>query len=286
MKLRAKLVIWGLLPLLAGFIVEATYANISESHALYQGIDTKAKSVGALLANVLAVDVALKDNKAAEEILTYLERDIDFSFAVAFDDKGGIVGQRGDQNAFQANKAKLRLDEEPRMQMDGDLLVSFFPIKDRGKLIGGVGFGLTLNHIAADVSSARWRLMLIALLFGALGASATAAAANRTVKQVELVLDHVERLGRGDLQSRCELTPTTRSAGSPRRPTRPRRISRPRRTPTVRAPRSSWRPATSCARRSTCCSTWFAAWARATSARTCRSSATTRPGSWARACSG
>ena len=70
MKLRAKLVIWGLLPLLAGFVVEATYASISESHALYQGIDSKAKAVGALLANVLAVDVALKDNKAAEEILS------------------------------------------------------------------------------------------------------------------------------------------------------------------------------------------------------------------------
>ena len=120
MKLRAKLVIWGLLPLLAGFVVEATYANISESHALYQGIDTKAKSVGALLANVLAVDVALKDNKAAEEILAYLERDADFSFAVAFDEKGGIVGQRGDLNAFQANRSKLRLDEEPRMQMEGE----------------------------------------------------------------------------------------------------------------------------------------------------------------------
>ena len=90
--------------------------------------------------------------------------------------------------------------------MEGTLLTAFYPIKDRGKLIGGVGLGFTLNHIAADVSSARWRLMLIALLFGALGASATAAAANRTVKQVELVLDHVERLGRGDLQSRCELT--------------------------------------------------------------------------------
>jgi methyl-accepting chemotaxis protein len=206
MKLRAKLVIWGLLPLLAGFVVEATYANISESHALYQGIDSKAKAVGALLANVLAVDVALKDNKAAEEILTYLERDVDFSFAVAFDEKGGIVGQRGDLNAFQANRSKLRLDEEPRQQMDGGLLTAFYPIKDRGKLIGGVGMGFTLNHIAADVSSARWRLLLIALLFGALGAAATAAAANRTVKQVELVLDHVERLGRGDLQSRCELT--------------------------------------------------------------------------------
>jgi len=206
MKLRAKLVIWGLLPLLAGFVVEATYANISESHALYQGIDSKAKSVGGLLANVLAVDVALKDNKAADEILTYLERDADFNFAVAFDDKGGIVGQRGDLNAFQANRSKLRLDEESRTEMDGSLLTAFYPIKDRGKLIGGVGLGFTLNHIAADVSSARWRLMLIALLFGALGAAATTVAANRTVKQVELVLDHVERLGRGDLQSRCELT--------------------------------------------------------------------------------
>ncbi len=206
MKLRAKLVIWGLLPLLAGFVVEATYANISESHALYQGIDSKAKAVGALLANVLAVDVALKDNKAAEEILSYLERDIDFSFAVAFDEKGAVVGQRGDPNAFQASKSKLRLDEEARMQMEGSLLTAFYPIKDRGKLIGGVGMGFTLNHIAADVSAARWRLLLIALLFGALGAAATAAAANRTVKQVELVLDHVERLGRGDLQSRCELT--------------------------------------------------------------------------------
>ena len=68
---------------------------------------------------MLAVDVALKDNKAAEEILTYLERDVDFSFAVAFDEKGGIVGQRGDLNVFQANRSKLRLDEEPRRKWKG-----------------------------------------------------------------------------------------------------------------------------------------------------------------------
>ncbi len=206
MKLRGKLVIWGLLPLLAGFVVEATYANVSESHALYQGIDTKAKSVGTLLASVLAVDVALADSKAADEIFAYLEHDADFTFGVAFDAKGGIVAQHGDLDAFHANQSGLRLGEEQRVGIEGDLLIGFFPIRDRGKLIGGVGIGFSLHHIAADVSSARWRLMLIALIFGALGAAATGLTANRTVKQVELVLDHVERLGRGDLQSRCELT--------------------------------------------------------------------------------
>jgi methyl-accepting chemotaxis protein len=206
MKLRAKLVIWGLVPLLTGFIVEATYASISESRALYQGIDAKARSVGALLANVLAVDVALKDTKAAEEILSYLQRDADYSFGVAFDEKGALVGQRGDLEAYHTRASMFGMGEEPRMQMDGDLLVGFFPIKDRGKLIGGVGVGFTLHHIAADVSTARGRLLLFALLFGALGAAGTAIAANRTVKQVELVLDHVERLGRGELTSRCELT--------------------------------------------------------------------------------
>jgi methyl-accepting chemotaxis protein len=206
MKLRAKLVIWGLVPLLGGFLVEATYASVSESHALYQGIDAKARSVGALLANVLAVDVALKDEKAASEILAYLDRDADYSFGVALDEKGAVVGQRGDLEAFRARAASFTIGDDARMRMDGDLLTGFFPIKDRGRLIGGVGVGFNLHHIAGDVSSARSRLVLFALLFGALGAAATALVANRTVKQVELVLDHVERLGRGDLKSRCELT--------------------------------------------------------------------------------
>ena len=206
MKLRAKLVIWGLLPLLAGFVVEATYANISESHALYQGIDSKAKAVGALLANVLAVDVALKDNKAAEEILTYLERDVDFSFAVAFDEKGGIVGQRGDLSAFQANRSKLRLDVESRQANGRDPADGVLSDQGSRQADRRRGHGLHAESHRGRCQLGALALMLIALLFGALGAAATAAAANRTVKQVELVLDHVERLGRGDLQSRCELT--------------------------------------------------------------------------------
>src|SRR3954463_14663747 len=95
MKLRAKLLAGGLLPLLAGFVVEATYANISESRALYQGIEAKARSVGTLMVSVLAADVALKDNKAAYDALAYLEKDSDFSFAAVLDDKGGSLAQRG-----------------------------------------------------------------------------------------------------------------------------------------------------------------------------------------------
>ena len=66
MKLRAKLLVGGLLPLLVGFVVEATYANISESHALYQGIEDKARSVGTLMVSVLAAapspDVPVADS--------------------------------------------------------------------------------------------------------------------------------------------------------------------------------------------------------------------------------
>ena len=206
MKLRAKLLVGGLLPLLVGFVVEATYSNFSESHALYQGIDAKARSVGSLMANVLAVDVALKDSKAAYDALAFLERDADFSFGVAYDDKGAVLSQRGNADALAKSQALLRVGGEARVVMADGLLVGFFPVKDRDRTIGGVGLGLSLNQIASDVSAARWRLLLIALVFGALGAAATALAATRTVKQVELVLDHVERLGRGELDSQCALT--------------------------------------------------------------------------------
>ena len=206
MKLRAKLLIGGLLPLLVGFAIEATYANISESRALYQGIEAKATSVGGLMVNVLAADIALKDNKAALDALAYLERDTDFSFAVAVDEKGGIIAQRGNGTAQAASQSSWQLDGEPHVRTTDGLLASFFPVKDRGRLIGGVALGLSLEHIANDVSAARLRLVMIALLFGAVGAALTAYAATRTVKSVELVLDHVERLGRGELDSRCELT--------------------------------------------------------------------------------
>jgi methyl-accepting chemotaxis protein len=206
MKLRAKLLVGGLLPLLVGFVIEATYANISESRALYQGIEAKASSVGGLMVNVLAADIALKDNKAALDALAYLERDSDFSFAVAVDDKGAVLAQRGNADAYRSHESFFQLGADPRMQRESSFLVGFFPVKDRGRLIGGVGLGLSLDQIASDVSAARLRLLMIALLFGAVGAALTLRAADRTVKSVELVLDHVERLGRGELDSRCQLT--------------------------------------------------------------------------------
>src|SRR5689334_6804352 len=114
MKLRAKLLVGGLLPLLVGFVVEATYANLSESRALYQGIEAKARSVGTLMVSVLLADIALKDNKAAYDALAYLERDADYSFAIALDDKGATLAERGNLDALRAsvNTGALRLRED------------------------------------------------------------------------------------------------------------------------------------------------------------------------------
>ena len=204
MKLRAKLVIGGVAPLLVGFIVEASYANSAESRALYQGIEAKAKSLGALMVNVMAADIVLKDQKAAYDALAYLERDADFSFAVAFDEKGTVLAQRGSLDAFHVSQPLLQMADDARMQVEGNLLVGFFPAKDHDRLIGGIGIGFSLSQIASDVSSARWRLLLIALLFGAVGAAVTTVVVTRAVKLIQLVLAHVERLARGDLDSRCE----------------------------------------------------------------------------------
>ena len=205
MKLRAKLLLGGLLPLLIGFVVEAIYANIAESRSLYQGIEAKARSVGALMVNVVAADVALKDNKAAYDALAYLEHDSDFSFAAIIDDKGASLAQRGNLDALRENQELLQLREDVQIKMQGGFLIASLPVRDHDRLTGCLGLGFSLSHMSADVSSARWRLLLIALLFGALGAGITTLAATRTVKSVELVLDHVERLGRGELDSRCEL---------------------------------------------------------------------------------
>jgi methyl-accepting chemotaxis protein len=206
MKLRAKLLLGGLLPLLVGFVVEATYANIAESRALYQGIEAKARSVGTLMVGVMAADIALKDNKAAYESLANLEHDGDIGFAIALDDKGASLAQRGNLDALRANQGALQLREDVLVRMDDGYLIGVFPVRDHNRLTGVVGLGFSLEHITNSVMSARWRLVLIALLFGALGAGITALAATRTVKSVELVLDHVERLGRGELDSRCDLS--------------------------------------------------------------------------------
>ncbi|HET6149994.1 MAG TPA: methyl-accepting chemotaxis protein [Polyangia bacterium] len=205
MKLRAKLLIGGLLPLMVGFVVEGVYADISESRSLYRGIEAKAVSVGALMVNVLAADVALKDSKAAYDALAYLEHDSDFSFAAVLDDKGATLAQRGNLDSLRQNQNLLQVREDEQLKMQDGLLIGSFPVRDHARLIGGLALGFSLGHISSEVSSARWRLLLIALLFGALGATITTLAATRTVQNVELVLDHVERLGRGELESRCEL---------------------------------------------------------------------------------
>jgi hypothetical protein len=95
MKLRTKLLVGGLLPLLLGFVVEASYASVSQSRALYQGVGEKARSLGDLLASVLAPDIALKETKATYDTLAYVERDVDFSFAVVVDGDGAVITQRG-----------------------------------------------------------------------------------------------------------------------------------------------------------------------------------------------
>jgi methyl-accepting chemotaxis protein len=204
MTLRTRILAGTLLPLLLGFGAQATYSGISQSRALHRGLVDKGISVGNLLVNIAGPNVALKDVKAIEDGFTYLDRDADFSFAVALDEKGNVLARHGDSRALQRSGGSVHLTDDTRIDADGRILLVSLPVRDRERIIGGVVVGFSAENIDAAVNAAVVRLCLIALLFAVLIVVAVTKVAAAVVRAVNAVLTHVERVGRGELESRCD----------------------------------------------------------------------------------
>jgi methyl-accepting chemotaxis protein len=204
MTLRARILAGSLLPLLIGFGAQALYSGFSQSRALRRGMVEKATSVGNLLVNIVGPNVALKDTKATEEALAYLDSDADFAFAVVLDDRGAVLARHGDARSMNTHRSAVRLTEQTRVEAEDGLLMGSFPIRDRDHLIGTVAVGFLLEHIESDVAAGVMRLLLIAVIFAAAAVLATMRVTSIVVRAVNSVLTHVERVGRGELESRCD----------------------------------------------------------------------------------
>jgi len=206
-KIRTQILAGSLLPLLFGLAGQTIYASVQQARVLSEGLAEKARSVGDLMVNIQGPNIALKDAKATKEALAFLERDADFAYAAAYDDKGHLIEQDGDAPALQQDvqgAQVLSTDDHVVSREANGRLTTILPVRDHGHPLGTVVVGLTLKKVEEQGAMAVRRLLLIALLAALLVVAVTLKVASGIVSAAREVLRHVERVGRGDLDSRCE----------------------------------------------------------------------------------
>jgi len=203
MKLRTQILAGSLLPLLLGLAAQTMYSSVLQSRALSQGLSEKARSIGDLMVNIQGPNIALKDTKATKEALAFLERDADFSYAVAYDDKGAVIERDGDARAIEEDLKEFSLPDQISGHEANGRLMTALPVRDHGHLLGAVVVGLTLRNVEQQGAMAVRRVLFIALLSALVVVLITLKLASGVVHATNEVLQHVERVGRGDLDSRC-----------------------------------------------------------------------------------
>ena len=206
MKLRNKLVLISVAPLLLALAVQAAFASVMEQRALEAGLSEKARSVARLLVGVVGPNLLFKDAAAAKDGLKFLEADGDFLFAAALAEDGKALTSIGPAARVERFNHPRALPTEVTIET-GPLgaLVAMAPAHSEGKVIGAVVIGLSQAKLAA--AGRRATLSAIALAVLSLGFCGLLAwlTAGHILLPISATVRVLEAVSAGDLTPRLEI---------------------------------------------------------------------------------
>lgn len=192
--LKLKLLIGCLTPLVVAVICQGLYTVTAQQKALIGGLEEKARSLGALMVNVVGPSLALDDLPGAREGLGFIAKDADFAFAAALAPDGRVLSFVGPEAARALLAASGAVVRAPGLVAGRDVLVALYPLKPGTTEIGTVAVGLQTSKVRSAANRMVVRVVLIAAL-GILIAVAVvlllAAAIVRRNRDLKLIMDNV-----------------------------------------------------------------------------------------------
>ncbi len=157
-RLKTKLLIGCLTPLVVGALCQAMYTVGAQKKALITGLEIKARSMGELMVNVVGPSVAVDDRPGVRYGLGFLAQDADFAFAEALTPDGQVTAFLGSQVARDSLGSQVGVVHGPRLALGEDAMAALYPLKEMGTVV----VGLKTSNIRATAHRLVARTVLIA----------------------------------------------------------------------------------------------------------------------------
>jgi two-component system chemotaxis sensor kinase CheA len=159
-RLKTKLLIGCLTPLVVGGLYQAIYTVGAQKKALISGLEIKARSLGDLMVNVVGPSVAVDDRPGVRYGLAFLEHDADFAFAEALTPQGEVEAFLGSQAARDSFGDQIGVVCNPRLASTEGVMAALYPLKEMGTVV----VGLKTSNIHATARRLVTRTVLIAAI--------------------------------------------------------------------------------------------------------------------------
>jgi len=159
-RLKTKLLIGCLTPLVVGALCQAMYTVSAQKKALISGLELKAHSMGELMVSVVGPSVAVDDRPGVRYGLGFLEHDADFAFAEALTPQGQVTAFLGSEAARDSLGSQIGVVRGPRMASGDDVMAALYPLKEMGTVV----VGLKTSNIRASAQRLVTRTVLIAAI--------------------------------------------------------------------------------------------------------------------------
>ena len=193
-RLRARLLIGCMTPLIIAVVCQAFYTVLAQRQAMLGGLEEKGRSLGELMVDVVGPSLALDDLHGVQEGLGYIQKDADFSFAATLTSDGKIAGYQGPPDARAALLGTVSLVTIPRSIPTHDVLVTLYPLMPGTTKLGTVAIGLKTANVRAAVTRMVLRVVLIAsagILVALVVVLMLASAIVRRNQDLKLIMDNV-----------------------------------------------------------------------------------------------
>jgi len=159
-RLKFKLLIGCLTPLVVGALCQAMYTVSAQKKALIGGLELKAHSMGELMVSVVGPSVAVDDRPGVRYGLGFLEHDADFAFAEALTPQGEVTAFLGSEAARDSLGSQIGVVHRPRLAVGQDVMAALYPLKEMGTVV----VGLKTSNIRASAQRLVTRTVLIAAI--------------------------------------------------------------------------------------------------------------------------
>ena len=193
-NLRVRLLLGCLTPLLLAVVAQAVYTVSAQQHAMISGLEEKARSLGALMVDVVGPSVALDDPSSVKDGLAYVAKDTDFAFSAAIAPDGHLLAYRGPDDKQSQYLGHLPSVTQAQIVSHDDYVVVQNPLKPGTTEIGMVVVGLRTAAARAAVTHMVTRVLLIAgvgILIALLVVLLLASAVVKKNRDLKLIMDNM-----------------------------------------------------------------------------------------------
>ena len=177
---------------------------------LMEGLEMKGRALATLLGQNLGPAIDFDDKAAADETLLPLKEDTDFAFVLVAKKNGDIFSKLG--NVPQAIEKDIKRKLQKDTVEHSGIITVFKPVLLQKKKVGVLAIGFSMKDILERSQKIRTMGILVCIVLILALTFYFAYAMNRTVViPIKQLIEHVQKVGEGDLRKRQDSTDKEKS---------------------------------------------------------------------------